>query len=466
MFVGRKAELELLNNCYKEKKAHFSVIYGRRRIGKTALIEEYCEGKRAFNYTALKTSKSKQIKNFLSDLSNFVKDPLIASAPYKSWREVFELVLKHLSDKKTIIVLDEFQWMCKSDLSLLSVLQLIWDKHWQKNANIHLILCGSSTSFMLDEVLSHKSPLFGRRTQTIELGPLTPTEAKDMLKLKSNHEVTRYLMCVGAIPGYLLLIDNKLSFEQNINRLAFCDNSYFVDELKYILSDQLNQPSTYYNILKYLCLKSRSQKELSDLTGISSGPITYYLDRLKALKIVGEYRPILLSDTAKTVQYKIIDEYVRFYFIFIKPNLQIISKNKSEYIFDRLTSKKWDAFCGVAFERFCFKNIMSIIDKLKISSLFTMYGTYWHKKSLRKGEGVQIDMIIERRDRTSMIVECKWSQEKVGYNLFNELSKKCEQYPNTKEHTLKKVAIVSCGVTNNLIDHPELDVITLEDFYY
>ncbi|MBU0706681.1 ATP-binding protein [Patescibacteria group bacterium] len=269
MFVGRKRELELLNQCYKEKKAHFSVIYGRRRIGKTALIEKYCEGRRSFNYTALKTTKSKQIKNFLLDFSNFVKDPLIASAPFNSWREVFDLILKYLPKGKTIIVLDEFQWMCKSDLSLLSVIQFIWDKHWQKDSNIHLILCGSSTSFMLDEVLSHKSPLFGRRTQTIELGPLTPIEAKKMLNVKSNYEATEYLMCVGAIPGYLLLIDNNFSFEQNINRLAFCKNSYFIDELKYILSDQLKQPTTYYKILRYLCLKPHSHKELSELTNIS-----------------------------------------------------------------------------------------------------------------------------------------------------------------------------------------------------
>ncbi|MBU4483828.1 ATP-binding protein [bacterium] len=465
MFVGREQELQLLNKCYKEKKAHFTVVYGRRRIGKTALIEKYCAGKRVFNYTALKTSKAKQIKNFLLDFSKFVSDPLIASAPFHSWREVFELVLKHLPEGKTIFVLDEFQWMCKSDLSLLSVIQLIWDKHWQKNNKIHLILCGSSTSFMLDEVLSHKSPLFGRRTQTIELGPIIPAEAKKILKLKNNYEVTLYLMCLGAIPGYLLLIDKNLSFEQNINRLAFYKNGYFIDELKYILSDQLKQPATYYKILQYLCLKSHSHKDLSKFTGISSGSMSYYLDRLKALRIIEEYRPILLSDTAKTVQFKIVDEYIRFYFNFIKPNLQVIVKNKNKYIFDRITSKKWNAFCGVAFERFCFRNIESIIDKLNIGSLYTKYGPYWHKQSVRLGAGLQIDMVIERRDRTSIIIECKWSKEKIEYGVFTELSDKCSRYPNTKKHKLKKVVIASCGVTKNLIDHPELDVITLDDFY-
>lgn len=465
MFVGRKRELQLLNKCSKEKNSHFTVIYGRRRIGKTALIEKYCAGKKAFNYTALKTSKSKQIKNFLLDFSKFANDPLIASAPYHSWREVFELVLKHLPKGKTIFVLDEFQWMCKSDLSLISIIQLIWDKHWQKKNNIHLILCGSSTSFMLDEVLSHKSPLFGRRTQTIELAPLIPSEAKKMLNVKNNYETTLYLMCLGAIPGYLLLIDKNLSFEQNINRLAFCKNGYFIDELKYVLSDQLKQPTTYYKILWYLCLKPHSHKELSELTGISSGSMSYYLDRLKALRIIEEYRPILLADTAKTVQFRITDEYIRFYFNFIKPNLQVIAKNESKYIFDRITSKKWDAFCGIAFERFCFRNIESIIDRLKIDSVYTKYGPYWHKKSARYGPGVQIDMVIERRDKMSMIIECKWSEKKIGYGIFTELSDKCSKYPNSKKHKLRKVAIASCGVTNNLIGHPELDVITLDDFY-
>lgn len=465
MFVGRKHELQLLDNCFKEQKSHFTVIYGRRRVGKTALIEKHCAGKNAFNYTAIKTSKSKQIKNFLLDFSKFADDPLIASAPFRSWREVFELVLKHMPKEKTIFVLDEFQWMCKSDLSLLSIIQFIWDKHWQKNNNVHLILCGSSTSFMLDEVLSHKSPLFGRRTQTIELAPLIPSEAKKMLGVKNNCEATLYLMCLGAIPGYLLLIDKNLSFEQNINRMAFCKDSYFTDELKYILSDQLKQPAVYYKILQYLCLNPRSHKELSKLTGISSGSMSYYLDRLKALRIIEEYRPILLADTAKTVQFRIVDEYIRFYFNFIRPNLQVIAKNEGKYIFDEITSRRWNAFCGIAFERFCFRNVECIVNRLKIDSLYTKYGPYWQKSTKRRGPGVQIDMVIERRDKMSMIIECKWSEGKIGYDVFTELSNKCSKYPNPKDHKLRKVVISSCGVTNNLINHPELDVMTLDDFY-
>ncbi len=465
MFFGRKQELSLLNACFKEKKSHFSVIYGRRRIGKTALIEKYCTGKHAFNYTALKTTKSQQIQNFLSDLSIFAKDPLIASAPYTSWRDIFELMLTYLPKRKTIIVLDEFQWMCQSDHSLLSVIQMMWDKHWQKSKHIHLILCGSSTSFMLDHVLSHSSPLFGRRTQTIKLGPLTPLDAKKMLKKTNYHDISLYLMCLGGIPGYLNLINNQLSFEQNINQLAFCKNGYFTDELTYILSDQLKQPRAYYKILEHLCMRAYSLRELSTCTDISPGSMNYYLDRLKALRIIEEYRPILLSDTAKTVQYKIIDEYVRFYFSFIKPNLHIITKNTDRYIFDRLTSKKWNAFCGIAFERFCFRHIESIINQLHIDSLYTRHGPYWHKKSIRRGPGVQIDMVIERQDRVSMIIECKWSVEKVGYSILAELDNKCKRYPNSKQHNLRNVLIASHGTTQHLKNHPDLDIIHMRDFY-
>lgn len=220
-----------------------------------------------------------------------------------------------------------------------------------------------------------------------------------------------------------------------------------------------------YKILRHLCLKNRSLRELADLTGISSGSMSYYLDRLKAIRIIEECRPILLSDTSKTIQLKIADEYTRFYFNFVEPNLQVIQKNENDYIFDRITSKKWDAFCGMAFERFCSKHIKSIINKLNIGSLYTKYGPYWHKKSVRHGPGVQIDMVIERRDRMSMIIEIKWSKEKIGYDIFAELSSKGLKYPNPKGHKLRKVIIASCGVTNNLIDHQELDVMTTDDFY-
>lgn len=466
MFIGREQQLKWLNHGFLDRRSHLTIIYGRRRIGKTALIEHYSKGKPVFHYIALKTGRKKQIRNFLVDLSKFLGDPLVASAPFSLWREVFELMIPRMPPKKIILVLDEFQWMCQGDPSLLSVIQMLWDRHWQRDNKTHLILCGSSTSFMLDEVLSQKSPLFGRRTQTIELGPLSPSEAKRLLKVRDNREAALYLMSFGAIPAYLLLVDHRLSFEQNMNNLAFCANAYFTNELQYILSDQLKQPATYSKILSHLSLKNLSARELGQATHISSGPLFYYLDRLKTLRIVEEYRPILLPDNAKTVQFKINDEYVRFYFAFIKPNLQVIAKNGDGFLFDRLTSKKWETYCGIAFERFCFKNAdQIIIDKLGIGSVFTQYGPYWHKKSTKRPHGVQIDMVIERRDRISAIVECKWSKEKIGYGVFKELEQKCALYPNPKRHRLKNVLIASSGVTENLIAHPEVDVITLGDFF-
>lgn len=465
MFIGRLQELKQLDHASRDKKSHFTILYGRRRIGKSELIKRHCQKKRSFIYNALDTTRKRQIKNFLYDFSKFIGDPLIASAPLSSWREVFDLVEVRIPKKKFVFVLDELQWMCKADKSLLSVIQHVWDHAWQHHNRIHLVLCGSSTSFMLSEVLSQKSPLFGRRTETIELGPLPPPEAEKILRVKNNIDAATYLICFGAVPGYLQLYDNHQSLEQNINKLAFCHNSYFIDELRYILSGQLKQPLTYYKILRILSLKSLSLAELSRLTHISTGTLIYNVERLKELKIIEEHRPILAPENAKTVCYKIVDEYIRFFFAFIYPHLQMIKQNTDQFFFDKIVAGKWDSFLDRAFEVFCHKNLGMLLTALGIWNVFGRSGMFWHKKTVTKGPGVQIDLVIERNDRTTLIGKCKWSRHKIGYEIIKELDEKCRRYPNSKKHKLRKLLITSGGVTHNLVDHPELDVVTIDDFF-
>ncbi len=464
-FIGRDKEQFLLNKCYQEKRSHFSVLYGRRRIGKTELLKHYCSDKTSFYYSALDGTQEEQIKNFLKDFSAFAGDPLIALLSLTAWREVFDVVVSKLPKGKIVIVLDEFQWMCRPGSSLQSVIQHVWDHHWQYHNTVHLILCGSSTSFMISEVLAEKSPLFGRRTQTLELMALTSSEARQLLGIKKNGDAIRYLMCFGAVPAYLKLYHRHQSFEQNINHLSFVENAYFVDELKYILSSQLKQPKKYFKILQHLARRSMTLTDLSRALKTPTGSLMFNVDRLKEIGIIHEHRPITLSETSKTVLYKITDEYVRFYFLFIHPNRQAIEHNSKKFIFDTLVKPQWHSYLGLAFEVFCHKNLQVILKKLNLEDVFVRSGMYWHKSSVRHGPGVQIDLVIECRDRTTLIGECKWSETQIGYELMKELETKCQRYPNPKKHTLRKLLVTNARLSPNLVDHPELDVVGLDDFF-
>lgn len=463
--MGRSQELSRLEDCFREKKSHFTVLYGRRRIGKTELLKHYAEDKRVLFYSALDTSQAKQKKNFLSELAVFLNDPLVASAPLNDWKSIFDLFLAKAPSKKIVLILDEFQWMCKADASLLSVLQHAWDHHWQHGNKIHVILCGSSVSFMVDKVLSEKSPLFGRRTQTIELNQLSSQEAALFFKKGDDFDVIRYLICFGGVPAYLRLYDAQRSFEQNVNQLAFVQNGYFTQELNYILSGQLKRPARYHKLLRYLAISSLSLADLARGLSISTGSLIYNLDTLASIGLVKEYKPILASESAKTVLYKVVDPFTRFYFAFVYPHLSAINKNAGRFIFNDIVKGKWPIFCGLGFEAFCHQNIGKILEHFGIVETYSRSGYYWHKTSVRRGAGVQIDFVIERTDGVTMIGECKWSEGRIGYDILTELEEKCRRYPNPKKHKLKKFLVTTGDISHNLVDHPEIGIMQLKDFF-
>ncbi|MBF0105639.1 MAG: ATP-binding protein [Deltaproteobacteria bacterium] len=465
MLTGRQQELALLEKAFADRRSHFTVCYGRRRVGKTMLLREFVKKKQAFFYSSLKTTLLKQIKEFLKEWALFSKDHLVATAPCRSWVDVFDLIKNRLGPQKTVIVLDEFQWMCGADQTLISVLQHVWDKDWQFNNRVHVILCGSSVSFMLMKVLSEKSPLFGRRTQSFEVMPFDCQDSASLMKNNHWYDTARFFMLFGGIPAYLNLYDCHLSFEQNINALSFCKNAYFVNELKFVLSEQLKQPAVYYKILRLLSLKSQNLTQLAGKLRTTTSSVIFNTRRLQDIGVIKEHKPVLADETSKTLLYKISDEYVRFYFAYIYPFRELIENNAKKFIFDSIVGTNWNAYLGRCFEDFCHKNLAKITKHIGVDATFVRSGSYWHKKNARFKQGVQIDLVIETSQRITYIGECKWSQDKVGYSIMKELDEKIKLYPNHKKNKLKKLLISSAGVTNNLIDHPELTIMTLKDFY-
>jgi AAA+ ATPase superfamily predicted ATPase len=180
MFIGRKTELHVLQEAWESPGAEFCVLYGRRRIGKSTLLEEFVRDKPAFFYLAGREAKSQQLRRFVRELGEAIGDPLTGRVRVSTWDEALTLVDRSIevfcrrhACRKLVLILDEFQWMCNGAPELLSDLQRFWDKRWRHGGRVYLILCGSAISFMLGEVLSRKSPLFGRRTRSFELRPFS-----------------------------------------------------------------------------------------------------------------------------------------------------------------------------------------------------------------------------------------------------------------------------------------------------
>lgn len=471
MFIGRQVELGLLDDYYNSDRSEFCVLYGRRRIGKSTLLEKFTENKPSFFYLAGREPKRLQLKRFVRELGKTVSDPLVGKTAITEWDEALTLLDRNIpviadmgNSQKAIVVFDEFQWMCRGAIELLSDLQRFWDKSWKNSPNIMLVLCGSSISFMLGEVLSRKSPLFGRRTFSFDLQPFKISEAAALMSGKNRFEVVESYLAVGGIPKYLEILNTKQSFQQTIVKHAFTSTGYFFDEIKFLIGEQLKETEQYYLILSHLASGKKSVAELVQVTGIKSGQVMYYLERLSLLGFVTRHIPLGKSVTTKKVHYRLDDYYLRFYFAFIHPNIQGISMQSENYGFERITKNRWDPFAGLSFENFVRDHADIVLEKLGFEGGVKRVGSFWQTPTKRK-QGVQIDLIIECHDRMTFVCECKWSRQKVGLNVVSDLRRRMGLYPNPQNHTLKPLIVAPGGVTKPVLKEKDVAVLTIDDFF-
>lgn len=462
-FYGRNTELDRLDRAYRSARSELWVVYGRRRVGKTELLRTFARDKRAFFFTAGREPARAQIRRFLSQLASFTGDPLLGKVQSATWSEAMSLLTRttqHRADK-TLVVLDEFQWMCRGTSSVLSDIQRMWDHEWRDDGRMFLVLCGSAVSFMLGEVLAQKSPLHGRRTESIHLAPMAASEASGFFGERSSFDVAEALICVGGIPAYLQRFPASASVRSTLNDMAFLRDGYLVDEIDHVLGEQLRRKERYHQICRLLSEEPKSLDEMSRHTGLNKGQLSFYLERLCLLGFVDRHRPINKPSSSKTVRHRLYDEYLRFYFRYISPNLERIRLQTEGYHLDRMTHGHWDVFLGLGFELFVRRNLDALVRALGIRDTISVVGSYWHRATQRRS-GVQIDLVIERLDGVTNIVECKWSRSSIGTNIVRELKRKCDLYPNPRRHTLEPVLVAAAG-SNRTVTDAGIRVIALED---
>ena len=236
MFIGRRKELDAMQSLYDKDGFGMMVIYGRRRIGKSTLINEFIKNKNAIFYTATKVGQNRNLELFAKQVIS-VLDPDFESASFPSTEDIFNFITKKLPDKKIVLVIDELPYWAEKDDSLLSILQKYIDTEWQ-NKNLFIILCGSALSFMEKKVLSEKSPLFGRRDSQIKLEAFN---YKDSALFVPDYSFEEKAICYGITGGvakYLSMIDKTKTLDENIKHLFFHTDGYLYDETRNLLTQE------------------------------------------------------------------------------------------------------------------------------------------------------------------------------------------------------------------------------------
>lgn len=443
-FIGRHLEILELNQLHESDEAKLVVIYGRRRVGKSRLMEQFMAGKAHLRFEGLERLRTKaQIAQFMEDLSKQVGDPLLQEVSLNAWSPVFEYLTRFFArqNQKYILFLDEFQWLAANQTKLVSLLKKYWDVYWSKQ-KVMLVLCGSVSSYMLKRVILSKA-FYGRINWELCLQPLSPAESFQLLNGKRDaDEVLQYSLILGGIPKYLKEINLNKSLEQNINKLFFTQNGIFFNEYQRIFYSQFKEYKIYEEIVRYLKDQPRSLDEISkDLKISSGGGLKSYLENLEKSLFITGYIPYDKNINTKIKKYKLTDEYLRFYFKYVLPHQKLIKENKQRNLFSLLVKPIWNPWMGFAFENFCLKNAVYLAELMGFADQITQWGPYFH----RDDETFQIDLIYLRADKVITVCEIKYGNQPVPVAVIKEMERKCKLLCVPRGYTLEKALISRFG---------------------
>ena len=410
MFYCREEELRTMNNRYKKDRFECVVIYGRRRVGKTALINEFCKGKPTVYFSALNASSQENLEA-LSKAIYTCQNPDSTSTPtYRSYEDALEAITGMAMEKRLVFVIDEYPYLAKAEKSISSMLQHIIDHSWQ-DSRIYLILCGSSMSFMEYQVLGYESPLYGRRTAQFKIQALTYREITEFHpELKAADQALLYGV-TGGIPHYI----NKLDVENNLDEALldnlFSTSSYLFEEPENLLKQELREPAIYNSVISAIAAGASRSNEISTKVGLESGVCAKYLKVLLDLGILKKETPITEKSGKKTI-YVIDDNFFRFWYRFVPRNMSVISAGRMRLIYEQAVKRFYPDYMGLVFEKMCQEYLLRYAKDLPI--LLSNVGQWWGTDSKTRRE-VQIDIVGAPVDGNEYLIgSCKYRNEKIG----------------------------------------------------
>ena len=416
MFYNRKNELRTLEQEYRKGSSTFTVIYGRRRVGKTALIYEYLKDKPLLFIYATEANFLIQLENIKPQLLRLINKPYLKDIKLESFTQLFELLNEYDFKQKLVLVIDEYQNLCKIDKAFSSELQRLWDMQLQ-HQNIHLILSGSVISMMHSEILDYTAPLYGRRTTNIHLKQLAFKYIRAFLPSISREDEMSIFASFGTVPKYLELYDERRSFMDNIRHNILNKNAFLYSEGNFLLKQELSDVSTYFSILETISKGSTKIGDIASRLQVPSTHITRYLAKLIDLDILVKEIPITESNPLKSKmgRYKFKDRFLNFWFYYVYKNYNQLEINQIDSVVDEIEMNFNDRFVSFAFEDFVAEDILYNPSKY-IDFIPKKVGRWWNKNE-------EIDLVV-MDEKHICFIECKWqnsvNKERVKHQLIKK----------------------------------------------
>lgn len=468
-FIGRGLEMARLREAIKAPGAHILVVYGRRRVGKTALLEHVFKDRHLLKFEGReKQDEDRQRLFVMRQLAEYAEDPLYADLTVKDWIDVFKYIYEKTKEGEWTIYFEELQWLANYKDEFISSLKYMWDNYFQRNEKLVIILCGSSPSFMIKGVVKSKA-LYNRSQYQLALKEFNLIEARQMLEKHSEREVIDAYLTLGGIPEYLQRLKNSNSVYQNICKESFLSSAFFSTECERIFTSSLNGNKYYREIIDFLGnQKFATRREISKHLKIKTGGmLTGLLSDLQICGFIEKYTPFNLDDKSLLARYAITDSYLRFYFKFIHPNVTKIENGDFDTHPEMaINIAQYQQWLGYSFERFCRKYHRVIANILGFGGIKYQSGTYFKRKLSDMDRGYQIDLIFDRDDRVITICEIRYKDKKISSSVIDEVERKIEFFENPQKRTIQKVLICNFGPDESLERRFYFDrIIHLEELF-
>ncbi len=423
MFIGREKELNALEKLYVSNKFEFVVIYGRRRVGKTALINKFLDDKKAIYFMGVESNTKQNLENFSKSIIEY-DSGIETETSFLSFQAALEYVFKLSQKERLILTIDEFPYVARSSKSLSSTLQLLIDKY-KDSSKLMLILCGSSISNMEDHVLAYKAPLYGRRTAQMKIMPFDFEETCHYFKKFSNEEKALIYGIVGGTPQYLMQMDDTLSVEDNIKNTFLNPISFLYEEPINLLKQEVREPAIYTAIITAIAKGASRMSEISNQINENTNVCSAYIKTLMNLGIIQKETPYGEKASHKAI-YSIEDNMFRFWYRFVLENNSIIARGATDLVYKRIEPKLSD-YMGKIFEDICKQYLWKQLLTNKCPVEFTSLGRWWGNDPIEKCQ-TEIDIMGEQDKNTALFAECKWTNEKVNQSVLETLVKRSKLF--------------------------------------
>jgi AAA+ ATPase superfamily predicted ATPase len=445
-FIDRIQEMKTLEQAYKKEDSSLIIVYGRRRVGKTTLLTEFIKDKPAIYFLATQEAEAINRSAFQEKVASFTGNKLLSEVRTDKWDTLFKTLIATPAKEKTVIIIDEFQYLGKMNRAFPSVFQRIWDE-LLKDHNIMVILCGSLISMMVSQTLSYNSPLYGRRTAQIRMRQIPFLYYKDFFNSLSLKELIERYAVTGGVPKYIESFTNCTDIYEGILENILNQSGYLYEEPHFLLQQEVSEIGNYFSILRTIAFGHHKLSEIASAIEVKATDLTRPLKTLMDLDLIEREVPITESvpEKSKKGLYKITDNYIRFWFSFVYPNISDIERGNTDYVLEHIRKGFIKRHAAFIYEDICREQL-----NVKIPYHFSKIGRYWDKHT-------EIDIVaLNEEENRILFGECKYWLKPVDTDIFYSLvekSKRVSWFKDKREDMFVLFALN--GYTKKLIELAE-----------